>query len=236
MSVVSSPKAILFDKDGTLLDYWASWGPINRAAAKLASRDDPAFARRLLAVGGVDESGRAASADSLLAAGSAYDIARIWVTAGARFTVPELTRSLDDLFRASVADVVPVGDLPAILGGLKARGLALGIASSDGEAAIRATVERFGLGGLVDFVAGYDSGHGPKPEPGMVRAFCRATGFAASDVAMVGDTLHDLEMGHAAGVGLTVGVLTGTGTREILGEIADVVIDGIFDLERTLFG
>ena len=236
MPVVSSPKAILFDKDGTLLDYWASWGPINRAAAALASRDDPAFAARLLAVGGVDASGRAASADSLLAAGSAYDIARIWVAAGARFGVPELTRALDDLFRASVADVVPVGDLSAILGGLGARGLALGIASSDGEAAIRATVERFGLGDLVAFVAGYDSGHGPKPEPGMVHAFCRATGFAPEDVVMVGDTLHDLEMGEAAGCGLKIGVLTGTGTRDGLGDLADLVLDGIFDLERALFG
>ncbi len=229
------PRAILFDKDGTLLDYWASWGPINRAAAKLASRDDPAFAARLLAVGGVDETGRGASADSLLAAGSAHDIARLWVAAGAGFTVPTLTRALDDLFHASVADVVPVGDLPAILGGLKRRGLALGIASSDGEAAIRATVERFGLSGLVDFVAGYDSGHGPKPEPGMVHAFCRSTGLAPADVAMVGDTLHDLEMGRAAGCGLKIGVLTGTGTREVLGEHADLVLDGIADLDGALF-
>lgn len=232
---MAPPKAILFDKDGTLLDYWASWGPINRAAAKLAARGDSAFEARLLAVGGVDESGRAASADSLLAAGSAHDIARIWVAAGAAFTVPELTRDLDALFRASVADVVPVGDLAAILGGLKRRGLALGIASSDGEAAIRLTVERFGLADLVDFVAGYDSGHGPKPEPGMVRGFCRATGLAPADVAMVGDTLHDLEMGHAAGCGLKIGVLTGTGTRDTLGGLADLIIDGIFDLERSLF-
>lgn len=230
------PKAILFDKDGTLLDYWASWGPINRAAANLAAAGAPAFAARLLAVGGVDESGRAASPNSLLAAGSAHDIARIWVAAGAAFTVPGLTRALDDLFRASVADVVPVGDLAAILGGLKARGLALGIASSDSEAAIRATVERFGLSDVVDFVAGYDSGHGPKPEPGMVRAFCRAIGLSATEVAMVGDTLHDLEMGEAAGVGLKIGVLTGTGTRDGLGDIADLVLDGIFDLERALFG
>ena len=233
---MTPPRAILFDKDGTLLDYWASWGPINRAAAELAAAGDPTFAARLLAVGGVDQSGRAASPDSLLAAGSAHDIARIWVAAGAGFTVPALTRALDDLFRASVADVVPVGDLAAILGGLKARGLALGIASSDGEAAIRATVERFSLADFVDFVAGYDSGHGPKPEPGMVRAFCRATGIPPSEVAMVGDTLHDLEMGHAAGCGLKIGVLTGTGTRDRLGEFADLVLDGIFDLERALFG
>ena len=35
-------RAILFDKDGTLLDYEASWGPINVAAADLAARSDAA--------------------------------------------------------------------------------------------------------------------------------------------------------------------------------------------------
>lgn len=229
-------RAILFDKDGTLLDYWASWGPINVAAADLAARGDAARAARFLAVGGVDGAGRAASAHSVLAAGSANDIARAWVEAGADFGVDELTTALDDLFCASVGDVVPVGDLAAILGGLKRRGLALGIASSDGEAAIRATVARFGLGDLVDFVAGWDSGHGPKPEPGMVHAFCRAVGVAPAEVAMVGDTLHDLAMGRAAGVGLRVGVLTGTGTADVLGREADLVLAGIHDLEAALFG
>ncbi|MDK9695509.1 MAG: HAD family hydrolase [Siculibacillus sp.] len=232
---MSGPRAILFDKDGTLLDYWASWGSVNRAAVKLAAAGDAALASRLFEVGGVDENGSAASAHSLLAAGSAHDIARVWVAAGARFTVPELTRALDDLFRASVGDMVPVGDLPAILGGLAARGLGLGIASSDGEAAIRDTVVRFGLTDLVDFVCGWDSGHGPKPEPGMVHAFCRAVGVAPAEVVMVGDTLHDIEMGRAAGCGLVVGVLTGTGTREVLGGVADLVLDGIADLEAALF-
>jgi phosphoglycolate phosphatase len=231
-----TPEAILFDKDGTLVDYWASWGPVNRAAVSLAAKGDTALARRLFQVGGVDEAGRAADAHALLAAGSARDIARIWVAAGARFTVPELTRALDDLFRASVADMVPVGDLAALLGSLKRRGLRLGIASSDGEAAIRDTVARFGLDAAIDFVAGYDSGHGPKPEPGMVRAFCRAVGVEPSAVAMVGDTLHDLEMGRAAGCGLVVGVLTGTGTRDSLAEMADLVIDDIHGLEAVLFG
>jgi len=230
------PKAILFDKDGTLLDYWASWGPVNRAAVALAAAGDEALAHRLYRVGGIDETGRAADAHSLLAAGSAYDIARVWVAAGARFTVPELTRALDDLFRASVDGMVPVGDLPAILGRLAARGLALGIASSDGEAAIRLTVDRFGLGDLVDFVVGWDSGHGPKPEPGMVHAFCAAVDVAPAEVAVVGDTLHDLDMGRAAGCGLLVGVLTGTGTRASLGPHCDLVLASIGDLEAALFG
>ena len=31
-------RAVLFDKDGTLLDYHRTWGPINLAAAEIAAR------------------------------------------------------------------------------------------------------------------------------------------------------------------------------------------------------
>lgn len=236
MSSMTPPRAILFDKDGTLLDYWASWSPVNRAAAMLAARGDPAFAVRLLEVGGVAADGRVADPQSVLAAGSARDIARAWVAAGAAFAVPRLTRDLDDLFRAAVGDMIPVGDLAVVLGSLAARGVALGIASSDGEAAIRDTVERFGLRPIIRFVAGWDSGYGSKPEPGMVHAFCSAVGVEPRDIAVVGDTLHDLEMGRSAGCGLTVGVLTGTGTRDVLAATADLVLDDICGLEAALYG
>ena len=48
---------------------------------------------------------------------------------------------------------------------------------------------------------------------------------------MVGDNLHDIRMGRAAGCGLCVGVLTGTATRAELEAEADHVIEGIDRLE-----
>ncbi|TBW38732.1 HAD family hydrolase [Siculibacillus lacustris] len=227
-------RAILFDKDGTLLDFWPSWGPIAVRAGTHAARGDAALAERLLAVAGIGLDGRRADPDSVFAAGSAADIARVWIAAGAPGDVDSLTHELDAIFCAAVGDVVPVGDLAAILGRLARRGYRLGIASSDGEAAIRATVERFGLEGLIDFVAGWDSGHGGKPGPGMVLAFCRAIGVAPEAVAVVGDTLHDLAMARAADAGLRVAVLTGTGTRARLAAEADVVLGSIAELEALL--
>ena len=47
---------------------------------------------------------------------------------------------------------------------------------------------------------------------------------------MVGDNRHDLEMARAGGAGLAVGVLSGTGTRETLAPMADVILDSIADL------
>ena len=51
---------------------------------------------------------------------------------------------------------------------------------------------------------------------------------------MVGDNRHDLEMARAGGAGLAVGVLSGTGTRETLAPMADVILDSIADLPGYL--
>jgi phosphoglycolate phosphatase len=229
-------KGILFDKDGTLLDYAASWTPINARAAAIASRGDPDLAVRLLAAGGADQHGGSVVADSVLAAGNTAEIASAWVRAGAPVAAAALTVELDALFRAAAQTVVPVTDLARLFGRLHGRGLRLGIASSDNEAAIRATATRFGIAGLVDYVAGYDSGHGVKPGPGMVQGFCRAAALAPTEIVVVGDNRHDMAMGRAAGAGLTVGVLTGTGTRESLAGLADLCLDSIAGLEAGLFG
>ena len=53
---------------------------------------------------------------------------------------------------------------------------------------------------------------------------------------MVGDNRHDLEMARAGGAGLAVGVLSGTGTRETLSPMADVILDSIVDLPGYLAG
>ena len=70
----------------------------------------------------------------------------------------------------------------------------------------------------------------------MVDGFRAATGLAAAEVAVVGDNLHDLEMGRAAGAGLLVGVLTGTSLREDLADHAHHVLDSIAGLEELLDG
>lgn len=58
--------------------------------------------------------------------------------------------------------------------------------------------------------------------------------MGAGEVAVVGDSLHDLEMGGAAGAGPVVGVLSGTGEWDEPSARADHVLDSIVDLEVLL--
>ncbi len=227
-------KGILFDKDGTLLDYDESWLPVNRELARIASEGDAALADHLLRECGMDPVSGHIVPDSLLAAGNTRQIAEGLVAAGSKVDVIELTIKLDELFSNAAEFSVPVTDLAGFFARLHARGFRLGIASSDNERSIRQTAQRFGFAGHIDYVAGYDSGFGTKPEPGMVLGFCAATGLDPSEVAVVGDNNHDLHMGRNAGAGVTVAVLTGTGSRASLAAASDYCLNDITEIEPLL--
>lgn len=122
--------------------------------------------------------------------------------------------------------MLPAVDLPAVLGDLRGRGLRIGLATNDMEDAARAHLAAHGITGLFDYIAGYDSGHGPKPGPGMCAAFARQQGLDPARVVMVGDSLHDLHAGRAAGMRV-VAVLTGVAGAAELAPHADVVLPDI---------
>lgn len=225
---------ILFDKDGTLLDFDASWGPVNRKVAKMAADGDAALADRLLEACGMDPVTGDIVPDSLFASGNTIEIAEGMIEAGSPLTLDVLVPQIDDCFADAAQLSVPVTELAPLFSRLHGKGLRLGIASSDNERSIRVAAERFGILPYVDFVAGYDSGHGKKPEAGMVLGFCAATGLAPSEVAVVGDNNHDLHMGHNAGAGLKIGVLSGTGSRETLALHSDLVLADITELEAAI--
>ncbi len=228
-------RGVLFDKDGTLLDYAATWMSANRAAALAAAGGDQELGERLLVIGGYDPDRDRVGANTALAAGNATEIAAIWLPHVNGWEPRDLADLLDRIFEEeSQAQAAPVTELAPLFARLKRRGLKLGVATNDSQRGIEATLGPFAVLDLLDFKAGYDSGHGFKPDPGMVHGFCVRTGLEPAEVAVVGDNWHDLEMGQRAGAGLVVGVLTGTGDRAGLATLADHVLDGIQDLEALL--
>lgn len=228
-------KAILFDKDGTLLDYEQSWMPLNKKAALMAAEGDERLAAQLLAATGYDaEQGRVLPG-SMLAASSNGEIVAKWCEFLPDAEYDVLIHKVETIFQDDgEAAAVAVTDLSALFVRLKENGLKLGVATSDSEQGARRSLSRFDCIDKLDFIAGYDSGHGLKPTAGMVQGFCKAMDVAPENVVVVGDNLHDMEMGMNAGAGLKVGVLTGTTGREELSTLADHVLLSIEELESVL--
>ncbi len=228
-------KGLLFDKDGTLLDYHGTWMGVNRAVAARVAGEDEAAIERVLIRGGFDPTTGRVRAGTPLAAGTARQIAECLApdVKGAAFEA--LVSDVDRLFTEGARKAaVAVEGLRETLAILSDRDYRLGIATTDSRAGVDASLGHFDVLAHFEFVSGYDSGHGIKPDPEIVLSFCSAVGLRPAEVGVIGDNAHDLTMGRAAGAGLLVGVLTGTGGEGDLAPHAHKVLPSIADLPAIL--
>lgn len=215
---------IIFDKDGTLFDFHTTWST---------------WARSLIA----DMSGLHAVAQQDIAQAIAFDLATnrflpgsLMVSANNRECAEALASALPNvsvdeveqhmMLSSAEAHLAPVVPLAAFLDDLAARGLKIGLMTNDSEHGARAHLTSAGVLDRFDFVAGFDSGHGHKPNADPLLAFARIAGLSPARVAMVGDSTHDLMAARAAGM-QSLGVLTGVAEAAELNPHADRVLPDI---------
>ncbi len=220
--MVTAIRGVIFDKDGTLFDFHASWGEWAGALITELTDGDAGHAERLAGAVQYDMSARRFAPESPVIAGSPDEIVALMAPYLPRLTRAQLRRRIDA--SAAAAAMVPAVPLAPLLARLRGDGLRIGVATNDAEAPARAHLGA--LAAQFDFIAGFDTGYGAKPGPGMLLAFARACGLAPGSVLMVGDTPHDLLAGRAAGM-RTAGVLTGPVGRGDLVAHADAVLDDI---------
>lgn len=225
-------KGVIFDKDGTLFDFNATWGAWTRGMLEAEAGGDAATLARLAEVLGYDLRDNVFRPGSLVIAetGDVVADAILSVIPGDKSAL--LSRMIA---QAQAVEQVEAIELASFLAGLRHRGLRLGVATNDNESSARKHLERANCLTAFDFVAGYDSGHGAKPGPGQLLAFCETLSLEASHCVMVGDSTHDLDAGRAAGM-TCIGVLTGPALRAELAPHADVVLGSIAELPAWLDG
>lgn len=224
-------RGIVFDKDGTLFDFSATWTTWTERLLRELAGQDLRLAERLGARIGFDVKRRVFHAGSPVIAGTPEELVPLMIDllpgqdGGAL-----LGRMLAAAAEAPQAEAVPLAPL---LGRFRRAGMAIGLATNDGEAPARAHLAAAGIESLFDFVAGYDSGWGAKPGPGMLLAFCASMQIVPAEAIMVGDSRHDLMAGRSAGM-RTVAVLTGLAEAGELAPLADVVLPDIGALPEWL--
>jgi phosphoglycolate phosphatase len=227
-------RAILFDKDGTLVDFQRTWGPATHTVLTKLSNGDSATFERLAAVSLYDPAQRRLLSGSPVVIETTYGYGKLWAQALGVPPTPEFIARIDELyFQETLDHLTAMGDVKALLNGLLGRRYAIGLMTNDADANTRAQLRQLGIEALLEFVAAYDSGYGHKPDPGPVLAFAKFANVAPAEIAVVGDSEHDLVAARSAGA-TAVGVLSGPVPRERLEPHADALIPSIAQLDDWL--
>jgi len=211
---------VVFDKDGTLLDFAATWDPAIARAIEILADGDITAGIRIAEGLGYDLAGRVTPPGAKLFAASNAAVAAMVPDGLGGDRLPGLLAEL------VLETVTAAAGADALLGRLGELGVPAGVATNDDAASAVAQVERLAWTDHFVCVLGYDSGHGVKPAPGMVIEACRRMGVAPSDALMVGDSPADIAAGRAAGA-TTIYVgpdpVRGEGADHLLGTLDELV-------------
>jgi len=222
--------AVLFDKDGTLFDFTASWAATSAEILRRLADGDTARLEAMAQAGGFDLETQTFRDDSIIIAGTAAELFDMLATSG-NLPLAHVRRVTNAA--VSSAQMAPVKGLLPALEALAHAGAKLGVVTNDSEAAALSHLRATGILKYFETVVGYDSGYTPKPDPGSCFGAANRLGVAAEQCIMVGDSTHDLEAGAAAGM-TCLAVLTGIARTPTLAPLAHAVLPSVAEIPDWL--
>ena len=230
-----APGLVIFDKDGTLIDFHAMWGSW---ALDLAHNLEDTLAMPLAApffdLIGFDPSTSRIVPEGILAVAPQVAFQQKTVeflmTLGVAHTTAKQAVHTAWFIPDPVTLAKPLTDLKLLFNALHTNGLNVAIATSDDRSGTEATIAGLGLAKHIDGIVCADDGLPIKPEPDMIRHLCHNLDVPPNHCVMVGDNAVDLQMGRAAGVGMTIGVLSGLAGEAELAPFADLLLPSIDSL------
>ncbi|MDK7755766.1 MAG: HAD family hydrolase [Peptoniphilus harei] len=215
-------RAILFDKDGTLFQFTEGWvdSIVGFLEDKILDDNKKREAFREIGIredGGVEE-------NSILSSETAMDLAIIF-SKYLDEDLDEIYGELDDHLLRYLKEnnkfIRETCDLRSLFEALRDRGILIGIFTSDNYRQAKYSMDYLGLDSFIDFYAAADI-YKKKPNKESLEVFKKKYSLEDQEIIIVGDSRVDMVFGEDT---VKVGVLCGTGSREMLAKYTDNIID-----------
>ncbi len=223
-------KAVVFDKDGTIVDYPAYWYPVAKRAAEreyellgIKAEDIPQgeIEDHLREIGitetsvDIDAASPRGDHKALI-----LTLMRRASALGARFGFDEYVNAFSAAFsdpetkaQGKVLPTTP--DLYKTLLELRSRGIIIALITSDDQLGAKVCLDALGVTDLFDKIMGFDANMPAKPAPDRMYSFLSEYGLKSDEVVMVGDTRTDLDFARNSGVRF-IGVAKDEASSDIL--------------------
>jgi len=225
--------AVLFDKDGTIIDVHHYWSLMIRyraeAVAEFAGPNESGgghggpMVNVLMSAMGVDGTGRRLRPEGPVGVKKRSEIVSVVGEAvrgaGGRMTDSEIESRFAEVDRRTAANMDPLLRLlPGVRGALtslrEAR-VKVGLVTTDLTDRAEHAMRVLGINRLIDITLGADAVAATKPAPDLALHALDRVGIAPMSAAVVGDHPVDIQMATAAGCGAAIGVLTGLADRSV---------------------
>jgi phosphoglycolate phosphatase len=223
-------KGILFDKDGTLIEFNSLWIESTYEFLESITRIHNQEDKLAEIAYNVGLEGKTVREDSALAGKTSGDLAEI-ISATLEVECESILKELDRFYYEKVkqnpGNIKPVCDLQQLFGQLKSNGLKIGIVTADNYDVTKYILDMLKLTEQVDFIATADL-YDKKPNIEALQVFCHEQNLQFDEVIHIGDTSIDMEFSKHCSYG--VGVLTGIGTKPALLKYTPYVLNNVAEL------
>ena len=235
---------IVFDKDGTLIDFEQAWGQrirdwIDLIVETVGGSND--LAQTLYHTFGYDPLRRQVAIDGPILASSGETMKTL--SAGVLYAQQGLSwhqaekvaiDSLRTIFSTPLSDeeIQPLGDVQGTIRKMRDAGIRIAVATADNRDISEHCLEVLGILQDVEVIMCGNDPLPQKPDPGVLAWIAGALNITPDKILMVGDTVNDLLTGRNGNAAGCIGINpNGQARAEVLAPYADAILTSIAEIQ-----